>query len=184
MRKPIALTITSASPNPTGSMSCREVEEIEGFSYLRDRPSSSSIDRVHSSDVGHQRRISAWSECFVAAPKPLGAVRTRRIFSSEHGLSVTPGMGFTPCDSEGRRSREHQHRCSVRSFFVQQVWHHYPRGPEAKTYNNGSKRGTSRRRDKRTRGVVYLKACKMSTHFIDLDTEEAYNAEKVTLPIA
>ena len=115
---------TSQAKATTGpATSSNEHEEIEGFSYLRDRPSSSSIDRVHSSDVGHQRRISAWSECFVAAPKPLGAVRTRRIFSSEHKLSVTPGMGFTPCDSEGRRSLEHQHRCSVRSFFVQQVWH-------------------------------------------------------------
>ena len=63
--------------------------------------------------------------------------------------------------------------------------YHYPCGPKAKTYNPGFKRGTSRRTAKRTQGIyVYLNACKMSTHFIDLDTEEAYNAEKVTLPIA
>ena len=115
MRKPIALTITSASPNPTGSMSCREVEEIEGSSHLRHPPSSSSIDRVHSSDVGRQRRISALSECFIAAPKPLGAVRTPRFYPSEHGLSddtqnASVRFGRTPTE---RGSRAHQHRCSV-----------------------------------------------------------------------
>ena len=58
----------------------------------------------------------------------------------------------------------------------------YKNGPEAKTYNPGFKRGTSQRTAKRTQGIyVYLNVCKMSTNFIDPDTEEAYNAEKVTL---
>ena len=62
----------------------------------------------------------------------------------------------------------------------------YKNGPEAKTYNPGFKRGTSRRTAKQTQGIyVYLNVCKMSTHqFIDLDTEEAYNAEKVTITLA
>ena len=67
--------------------------------------------------------------------------------------------------------------------YMQTIKHyHYPRGPEAKTYNPGFKRGTSQRTAKRTQGIyVYLNVCKMSTNFIDPDTEDAYNAEKVTL---
>ena len=46
---------------------------------------------------------------------------------------------------------------------------------------NGSE-DTSRRTAKRTQGIyVYMNVCKMSTNLIDLDTEEAYNTEKVTL---
>ena len=58
----------------------------------------------------------------------------------------------------------------------------YRNGPEAKTCKPGFKRGTSRRTVKQTQGIhVYLNVCKMSTNFIDPDTEEAYITEKVTL---
>ena len=102
MRKSVDVRGTSASHNPTGSILCGEVEEIEGSLHLCDPPSRLSINQVHLSDVGGQRRISAPSECFVAAPKPLGAVKTPRFCPLEHGLSDNTQNGL-PCDSEGRR---------------------------------------------------------------------------------
>ena len=61
----------------------------------------------------------------------------------------------------------------------------YKNGTEAKTCKPGFKQGTSRRTAKQTQGIyVYLNVCKMSTNFIDPDTDEAYSAEKVTLLLA
>ena len=57
----------------------------------------------------------------------------------------------------------------------------YKNRPNAKTFKPGFKQGTSRQTAKRTQGIcVYMNVCKMSTNLIDQDTEEAYDAEKVT----